>query len=243
MNQSNESTSNDSTATARSTRGRKGSRKGKAKAASARTARSTTGRSTTANVRTARSKGFDLHDAFRREVGQMVEVESGLERACKKLEKQTTDPELQRSLEELRECSASYGRSLNRVIAEHGKSRKRADNGAARLLVRSIARAATTHTTAGEVMTTTELQKLLHYSIATYGSLKAWSREIGDRDGEILFERLADERKEQDAELSDVALAILERVDREGGQDGSNGRSNGSSNGGARRRRTARRNA
>jgi len=59
-------------------------------------------------------------------------------------------------------------------------------------------------------------QKVEHYEIAGYGTLKSWARSIGLDEVAQLFEETLDEEKEADQKLTEVASEIL--ADAEAGE-------------------------
>ena len=52
-------------------------------------------------------------------------------------------------------------------------------------------------------------QKVEHYEIAGYGTLKAWAEELGLDDVAALLQETLDEEKEADQKLSDIAGKVM----------------------------------
>jgi len=50
-------------------------------------------------------------------------------------------------------------------------------------------------------------QKVEHYEIASYGTLRAWAELLGNEDAAILIEEILDQEKEADHVLNELAVA------------------------------------
>jgi len=77
-------------------------------------------------------------------------------------------------------------------------------------------------------------QKVEHYEIAAYGSLRAFARALGETECEQVFEEILDQESRTDELLTQVALRINEEAlaahrESQGGQSDTSGRSNGQS--------------
>lgn len=66
-------------------------------------------------------------------------------------------------------------------------------------------------------------QKIEHYEIATYGSLKSFADTLGEFEAASLLEETLDEEKEADQKLTDIAESLinLEAAGEEDGQESS----------------------
>ncbi len=62
-------------------------------------------------------------------------------------------------------------------------------------------------------------QKVEHYEIATYGTLKAWAKTLGEEDIATLLEETLNEEKEADEKLTQVAESSINIAASEGGDD------------------------
>jgi len=70
-------------------------------------------------------------------------------------------------------------------------------------------------------------QKVEHYEIAGYGTLKAWAEELGLDDVASLLQETLDEEKEADEKLSTIAgKVIAESITEESEEPAHSGRSN-----------------
>ena len=61
-------------------------------------------------------------------------------------------------------------------------------------------------------------QKVEHYEIAGYGTLKAWAEELGLDDVAALLQETLDEEKEADQKLTDIAGKIVAETSAEAAQ-------------------------
>jgi ferritin-like metal-binding protein YciE len=55
-------------------------------------------------------------------------------------------------------------------------------------------------------------QKVEHYEIATYGTLRAWAQTLGDQEAAGIFEQTLQEEREADETLSELAMGHLNRA-------------------------------
>jgi len=62
---------------------------------------------------------------------------------------------------------------------------------------------------AGDAALICAAQKAEHYEIATYGSLSAWAKLLGEEQAVEIFERILEEEKETDQKLTDLAESVI----------------------------------
>jgi ferritin-like metal-binding protein YciE len=63
-------------------------------------------------------------------------------------------------------------------------------------------------------------QKVEHYEIATYGSLRAWAEQLGLEDAASLLEETLEEEKQTDMNLTELAVSLINE-EAEEGEEGS----------------------
>ena len=81
-------------------------------------------------------------------------------------------------------------------------------------------------------------QKVEHYEIATYGSLRAWAEQLGLEEAVPLLEETLAEEKQTDENLTELAVTMLNEQGEEGGsQNGEMLTASGGSSGSKRSRR------
>jgi ferritin-like metal-binding protein YciE len=161
--------------------------------------------------RAKRATGSALEEAFQRELTDIAAAEQQLGKLLPKLASRMENDELQHCISQLQKSSERFGRNLERVMEEHGKNGLRSSSQMIGAMSRHVIKTVkqSNDSRASLMLGITGLQKMLHYSIASYGSLRAWSEMIGDEDAVILFEHLTDERKAADEDLTRVAESSI----------------------------------
>jgi ferritin-like metal-binding protein YciE len=66
----------------------------------------------------------------------------------------------------------------------------------------------------------TAAQRVEHYEIALYGSLRTYAQVIGDEEAAALLQQTLDEEKEADEKLNRIAEELNHAADREGQESG-----------------------
>jgi ferritin-like metal-binding protein YciE len=209
QSQVTEGTTSLNSSTATKSQGKRSSSKRKGK-------RSAGGRGGSRSSR--KKQGVDVASVFRHEVADISDGEKRFAKFLRSLESGGSSTngagrasdlgeELREIVDELGQRSERHQRSLQRVAKEYAKGRTSRRCEAMEALVKEGRKAARggSGTLEADLLTITALQKMLHYSIASFGSLSAWSAVIGDEDALILFRKLTDERKQVDRELTEVA--------------------------------------
>lgn len=72
---------------------------------------------------------------------------------------------------------------------------------------------------AGDAALIAAAQKVEHYEIAAYGSLRAWAELLEEEDAASLFEETLDEEKETDEKLTELATRIINPEESEEEED------------------------
>ena len=189
-----------------------------AKASKARRGR----RTTTRNARSVRGgskkgnqrdKNLDVQRVFVRELMDVSDAHDQLGRLLSGISAAVNGREIRDLISFLESRTEAAKRSLDLVLEEHGQSLRA--NSVACKPMRAMAQEATkgARTTEAslemDLLTITNLQKMLHYLIASLGSLRAWSELVEDRDAVVLFRHLTDEMKSVDRELSAISESEL----------------------------------
>jgi ferritin-like metal-binding protein YciE len=166
---------------------------------------------TTKKKRGSAGREFDVMEAVRRELADVSDAETQLGKFTTKLAESTQREELRELCSDLVASSESYARAIARVVAEYRKGRGKQACEPMRAMVKEASRGMKSGKGSddGELLAITGLQKMLHYTIASFGSLRAWGERIRDDDAVILFERLTEERKRADKAFTRVAEQSL----------------------------------
>lgn len=216
------SSSNGSKATASNGRGNSGSQaassNGRAassngKAASNGQAKAKTGQgSSNGQVLKAKSDAAKgLNSLFEDMLADIYWAEKALTKALPKMMKNATSPELKDALQDHLNVTQEQVTRVEEVFASIGKPAKAKKCAAMEGLIKE----------GEEIMEETELgvvrdagiiaagQKIEHYEIASYGTLAAFARTLGEEEAATLLEETLAEEKEADETLSSVAESAV----------------------------------
>jgi len=67
-------------------------------------------------------------------------------------------------------------------------------------------------------------QKVEHYEMAGYGTVRAWAEQLGHREAAQLLQQTLDEEKETDEKLTQLAESMVNQEAEVGAGEGGNGR-------------------
>jgi ferritin-like metal-binding protein YciE len=151
-----------------------------------------------------------LHDLYVRELHDMYDAESQIIKALPKMIDATNSSELRNALanhlEQTRthvdrleqvlrlhneEVEGEKCKGMKGIIAEGGALIKNDDN----LNVRDAAIIASA-------------QKVEHYEIASYGTLRTWAEMMGHEEPALLLKQTLDEEEAADAKLTEIAMTL-----------------------------------
>jgi ferritin-like metal-binding protein YciE len=180
------------TSAARESSGR-GTRKGKA------------GKRTRQSARSAPSPA-PLERIFEDEVRDISDAENQVAAFIPKVASAVQLDDLQACLEDLGELTRRRVQNLGRLAEAHGIAKGRKTCVGMRGLIAEAKKTMRGRTSLErDIQLITQLQKLLHYEIASSGSLRSWSERIGDEDAVILFDNMTREKKDIDRDLTEIA--------------------------------------
>lgn len=173
------------------------------------------------------------------ELKDIYSAEKQLLKALPKLAKRASSPELKSALEEHVQVTKRQTERLEQVFEELGKSAKAKTCEAMKGLIEE-AEDMLSEDAADSVMDAAIIgcaQKVEHYEIASYGTVKTWAERVGqDRAAELLDETLQEEG-EADKRLTGIAESMVNEEATFGGgssKSRGNSRSKKSSRGGRR---------
>lgn len=72
-------------------------------------------------------------------------------------------------------------------------------------------------------------QRVEHYEMAAYGSLKTWATQLGEEEAAELLEETLNEEKEADEKLTEIAESSVNAAAAEGGEEGEESEAGGGS--------------
>jgi ferritin-like metal-binding protein YciE len=173
------------------------------------------------------------------ELKDIYSAEKQLLKALPKLAKRASSPELKSALEEHVQVTKRQTERLEQVFEELGKSAKAKTCEAMKGLIEE-AEDMLSEDAADSVMDAAIIgcaQKVEHYEIASYGTVKTWAERVGqDRAARLLDETLQEEG-EADKRLTGIAESMVNEEASSGGsgsESRGNSRSKKSSRGGRR---------
>src|SRR5688572_9523586 len=184
-----------------------------------------------------------LRDLYVEELKDIYNAEKQLLKALPRMAKRADSPELQQAFREHVDVTQKQVERLDQIfeglgkkasgkkckgmegLIEEGKSMLEEDGAPAVIDAGLIAAA----------------QRVEHYEIAVYGTLKTYARILGDGDAAGLLEETLEEEKETDEKLNQIAeslnLEAEEAGEKEEGDEDAETSSSGSRRGGANRTR------
>jgi ferritin-like metal-binding protein YciE len=142
---------------------------------------------------------------FLAEVRDLSDAEAQLASFLPQVADAVEQREVRAVIEELEALSERRLRHLARLRAAHGIDSRGQVCAGMRGLIREAQKSLHGTSVDGDIDRITQLQKLLHYAIASSGSLRSWSSRVGDEDAVVLFERMTREKEWIDRDLMAIA--------------------------------------
>jgi ferritin-like metal-binding protein YciE len=148
-----------------------------------------------------------LKELFVEELKDVYDAENQIVKALPKMAKATSTPELRRAFEEHLEQTKGHVRRLEQIfegLGEQAKAKK-CDG------LRGIIEEGADVISDGEEGPVRDAgliagaQRVEHYEMAAYGSLKTWAGQLGDQRAASLLEETLNEEKEADQLLTRIA--------------------------------------
>jgi len=161
-----------------------------------------------------------LKELFVEELKDVYDAENQIVKALPKMAKATSTPELRKAFEEHLEQTKGHVRRLEQIfegLGEQAKAKK-CDG------VRGIIDEGEDVISDGQEGPVRDAgliagaQRVEHYEMAAYGSLKTWAGQLGNERAASLLEQTLNEEKEADQILTRIAIS---GVNTEAGQSGS----------------------
>ena len=158
-----------------------------------------------ANADSENAQGF--RELFEDELKDIYWAEKALTKAIPKMIKNTTTEELTTALEEHLEVTKGHVDRLEKVFKSLGKAARAKKCEAMEGLIKE-AEEIMENTPGGVVRDAgiiSAAQKVEHYEIATYGTLCAFAKTLGEDESMDLLQQTLDEEKEADETLTEIA--------------------------------------
>jgi ferritin-like metal-binding protein YciE len=181
------------------------------------------------------AKMVTLNDLLEDELKDIYSAEKQLLKALPKMARKASSGELRDALEEHLEVTKRQAERLERVFEELGSKAKAKTCEAMKGLIEE-AEDMMSEDAEDAVLDAAIIgcaQKVEHYEIASYGTVKSWAERIGNNRAARLLDETLQEEGEADKRLSEIAETMVN----EEAQAGNGGRSSGSSKKSASRKR------
>jgi ferritin-like metal-binding protein YciE len=166
-------------------------------------------------------KSNSFHDFYQELLADTYDAEHQLIKALPKLAKAASSDELREGFEEHLEQTREHVSRLEQVFQSHGLKPKRVKcEGMAGLIEEG--EEVIEQFEKGELRDAALIcaaQKVEHYEIAGYGSLRTFAQLLGEERAVNLLEQTLEEEKETDQRLTKIAEGINPDVVREEGQE------------------------
>ena len=152
-----------------------------------------------------------LADLLEDEIKDIYDAEKQLTKALPKLAKKANAQELKKAFEEHLQQTEEHVARLEQVFDQMGlPARGRKCEGMQHLIAEGndmIAEADDDATR--DALMIAAAQKVEHYEIATYGTLRVWANLLGKPEVATLFEDTLEEEKETDSKLTQIAESFV----------------------------------
>lgn len=158
-----------------------------------------------------------LRETFLQELADLYDAEKQLVKGLPKMAKAAENEQLREGFEEHLEQTQEHVQRLEQVFEHFGeKAKARKCRGMAGLLEEGQERI---KEKAGDAALICAAQKVEHYEIAAYGSLKSWAEFMNEDDAVELLEQTLDEEKTTDDKLTELAETVVNEQESEQGEE------------------------
>jgi ferritin-like metal-binding protein YciE len=152
-----------------------------------------------------------LEILFVEELRDIYNAEGQLIKALPKMAKEATSPELKQAFEEHLEQTRGHVDRLEEIFEELGKPAKGKTCKAMKGLVEegSEVMEEDAEEAVKDAALIAAAQKVEHYEIATYGTLRTWAEMLDKQDAVDLLQQTLDEESETDEKLTEIAESTI----------------------------------
>lgn len=165
-----------------------------------------------AGLSSNKMKGSEFHQFFLDELKDIYWAEKHLVKALPKLQKAATTEELKKAFEKHTMETQKHIESAEKIFELLGEKAVGKKCEAMEGLLEE-ANTIISHTDKGSMVRDAGLilaaQKVEHYEIATYGSLRTFAEKMGHRAVMDLLQRTLDNEKETDVALTEIAISSI----------------------------------
>lgn len=173
------------------------------------------------------AKMVTLNDLLEDELKDLYSAEKQLIKALPKMAKRASSPQLRSALEQHLEVTKRQAKRLEQVFEELGRSAK-AKTCEAMAGIIEEAEDMMDEDAEEAVMDAAIIgcaQKVEHYEIATYGTVRSWAQRVGAQRAAQLLDQTLQEEGEADKKLTSIAESMINEEATAGGNSRSRGNS------------------
>jgi ferritin-like metal-binding protein YciE len=162
-----------------------------------------------------------LRETFLQELADIYDAEKQLVKALPKMAKAAQNDQLKQGFEEHLQQTQEHVQRLEQVFEHFGQKAK---SKKCQAMIGLLAEGQELiKDDAGDAALIAAAQKVEHYEIASYGSLKSWAEVLGEGDATELLEETLEEEKTTDDKLTEIAESVVNQQQSEGGGEGEEG--------------------
>lgn len=158
-----------------------------------------------------------LKELYLEELKDVYDAENQIVKALPKMVKASTEPKLRQTFEEHLEQTKGHVHRLEQVFKGLGESAKAKKCDGVRGIL-DEGEKTISEGQQGPVLDAALIaggQRVEHYEMAAYGSLRTWAEQLGDNRAAQLLEETLTEEKEADKKLTEVARGINAQASQE----------------------------
>jgi ferritin-like metal-binding protein YciE len=151
-----------------------------------------------------------LEELLHEELKDIYDAEQQLTKALPKLIKKAQSPELKEAIEEHLGQTEQHVERLEQVFEQLGlPAKKKKCEGMKHLIAEGNDMIGEAEAATRDAVMIASAQKVEHYEIASYGTLRTWASILGKDDVASLLEETLEEEKAADEKLTQIAQAIV----------------------------------
>ena len=152
-----------------------------------------------------------LRELFIEELKDVHNAEEQLVKALPKMAKAASNEELRSAFEEHLEQTRGHLERLEKVFENYGEKAKGKTCDGMKGLIEEGKQMMDEYATEAvkDAAIISAAQRVEHYEIAAYGTLRTWAKQLGDDDSAELLEETLNEEKEADEKLNEIAETVI----------------------------------
>jgi ferritin-like metal-binding protein YciE len=186
-------------------------------------------------------KTTSLHELFIKELQDIFDAEQQLIKALPKMAKAASSDQLREGFEEHLQQTREHAQRLEQIFESLGENAKGQKCKGMEGLIKEGSELLKegVEGSVKDAALITAAQRVEHYEIAAYGTVRTWANQLQQEEVASLLEQTLSEEKETDQKLTQLAESINVQAEEEGEQQEKEAASPRNSRGGSRRKRAA----